>query len=224
MTEINPDRSQRAFMRTVEMDWQPSPSPLVLRKRLELIGDAETGLVTSVVLYEPGSRFPEHGHPEGEELLVLSGTFSDETGDHPAGTYVLNPPGTAHAPWSEQGCVLFVKLRQYGGAGRRALRVDTLAQPWPQAGTPGLEVLPLYRQHGFPETVRLMHLAPGTRVAPHDHATGVELFVIEGDFDDGTAHYRAGDWLRLPPGSRHGLWTTHGCRLYVKTGHLAASE
>jgi anti-sigma factor ChrR (cupin superfamily) len=34
----------------------------------------------------------------GEEFLVLEGTFSDERGDYPRGSYVRNPPGTAHAP------------------------------------------------------------------------------------------------------------------------------
>ena len=220
MTGINQDRSRQAVMRTATMDWQASPSPQVLRKRLELIGDAETGLVTSVVRYEPGSRFPEHSHPEGEEFFVLSGVFSDESGDHPAGSYVLNPPGTAHAPFSTEGCELFVKLRQYGGDGRPSVRVDTVKQPWAKVGSPGLEVLLLYRQHGFPETVRLMQLAADTHVPMHDHETGVEIFVLDGAFENGNELFAAGDWLRLPAGSRHGLYSAEGCRLYIKTGHL----
>lgn len=220
MTAINEDRTRRAVMRTGDMDWQPSPSPQVFRKRLELVGAPESGLVTSLVRYEPGSRFPEHAHPDGEEILVLSGVFSDETGDYPAGTYVLNPPGTSHAPYSAAGCELFVKLRQYGGLGRISVRLNTGTEPWPGTGTPGLEVLALYRQHGFPETVRLMRLAADTQVPRHDHATGVEIFVLDGDFEDRGDCFRAGDWLRLPAGSRHALFSRDGCTLYVKTGHL----
>ena len=44
-------------------------------------GPPEAGRVTSVVRYEPGSRFPSHPHPDGEEILVLDGVFSDESGD-----------------------------------------------------------------------------------------------------------------------------------------------
>ena len=93
------------------MAWAPSPSGTVWRKRVHLVGPPESGQVTSVVRYEPQSRFPAHDHPEGEEILVLEGVFSDEHGDWPAGTYLLNPEGFRHAPFSEPGCVLFVKLR-----------------------------------------------------------------------------------------------------------------
>jgi len=41
----------------------------------------KVALVTSIVEYAAGLEFPEHGHPEGEETLVLDGTFSDQRGD-----------------------------------------------------------------------------------------------------------------------------------------------
>jgi anti-sigma factor ChrR (cupin superfamily) len=220
MTEINPDRSRPARMRTTEMDWQPSPSPGVLRKRLELVGPEETGMVTSVVAYRAAGDFPEHGHPEGEEFLVLEGTFCDEHGDYPAGTYVLNPPGSRHKPFSREGCTLFVKLRQYGGEGRERLAVDTRDADWQRTALPGQEVLPLYTRHGFPERVRLTRLAPGTRVPPHEHPTGAEIFVLSGGFEDTMGTHRTGDWVRYPPGSRHDMATRDGCTFYLKTGHL----
>ena len=108
--------------RTADMDWQPSPVAGVWRKRLELAGAVEAGRVTSVVRFDPGARFPRHAHPDGEEILVLHGVFSDETGDYPAGSHLLNPDGTSHAPWSGPGCTLFVKLRQYPGRTRRGWR------------------------------------------------------------------------------------------------------
>ena len=51
--------------------------------------------------------FSTHPHPHGEEILVLEGVFSDEHGDYPAGTYLRNPPGSQHAPYSKEGCVIF---------------------------------------------------------------------------------------------------------------------
>jgi anti-sigma factor ChrR (cupin superfamily) len=223
MTEINPDRRQLAVMHTAGMDWQPSPSPDVWRKRLELVGPEETGPVTSVVRYRAGGAFAEHGHPEGEEFLVLEGTFSDEHGDYPAGSFVLNPPGSRHTPFSREGCTLFVKLRQYAGEGRRQLAIDTRDGDWQRTGLPGQEVLPLYAQHGFPERMRLARLAPGTEIPPHEHPSGAEIFLLSGDFEDGTGAYRAGDWVRYPPGSRHGMATRRGCSYYLKTGHLVGA-
>ncbi len=52
--------------------------------------DAERGHVTSIVRYEPGARFSEDPHPLGEEILVLAGTFFDQTGGYHAGTF-FNP-------------------------------------------------------------------------------------------------------------------------------------
>ena len=115
---MNGDMRKRVAVHGAALDWQPSPSGTVWRKRLHLVGGAESGQVTSIVRYEPNATFAAHDHPEGEEILVLEGTFSDEHGDWPSGTHLLNPEGFRHAPFSRDGCVIFVKLRQYAGAGR----------------------------------------------------------------------------------------------------------
>ena len=78
---LNADFTKKAVLDTTAMTWRSSPSPTVWRKRLDLTG-GESSRVTSVVRYDAGSSFPEHGHPEGEEILVLKGTFSDEHGDY----------------------------------------------------------------------------------------------------------------------------------------------
>jgi len=88
-------------------------SATVSRKRFHLVGEAESGQVTSLVQYGPGASFPAHPHPRSEEILVLSGIFSDETGDWPKGSYLLKPEGFTHAPYSKAGCRLLVKLGQY---------------------------------------------------------------------------------------------------------------
>ena len=73
------------------MDWVPSPAKGVERRMLFRIGE-EKARATSILRYVPDSRFARHGHPGGEEFLVLEGIFQDETGDFPPGTYVRNPP------------------------------------------------------------------------------------------------------------------------------------
>ena len=134
---LNPDLSIRTVEKTATMNWTASPSGSVWRKRVHLVGTPEAGQVTSVVRYEPDSQFPLHVHPDGEEILVLEGVFSDEHGDWPAGTYILNPEGVSHAPFSKAGCVLFVKLRQYPGNGRQQLAINTNELAWHKTGREG---------------------------------------------------------------------------------------
>ena len=109
---LNDDLPVRTLVHAAALDWMPSPAKGVERRMLFRIG-GEKARATSIVRYAPGSRFSRHGHPGGEEFLVLEGTFQDETGDFPAGAYVRNPPGTGHAPGSESGCTIFVKLWQF---------------------------------------------------------------------------------------------------------------
>src|SRR5499427_3880994 len=152
---INGDLSQRVVVRSHEMPWSPSPSGKVWRKRLHRVGPAESGQVTSVVRYDAHSTFHAHDHPGGEEILVLDGVFSDEHGDWPAGTYLLNPEGFRHAPFSEPGCLLFVKLRQFPGRERRHVVVDTHGLDWQPSSIPGVAQKALYQQAGFQDTMRL---------------------------------------------------------------------
>jgi anti-sigma factor ChrR (cupin superfamily) len=110
---IHSDYSKRVVINHNDLPWQSSPEPKVERRMLDRIGD-EVAKATSVVRYKPNSKFPKHVHELGEEILVLKGVFSDETGDYPEGTYMMNPPGSSHAPFSKEGCELFVKLRHLG--------------------------------------------------------------------------------------------------------------
>jgi anti-sigma factor ChrR (cupin superfamily) len=59
--------------------------------------------------WEPGTRFLRHGHPGGEEIFVLDGVFEDEFGSYPKGTWLRNPPGSVHMPFSHEGCLIYVK-------------------------------------------------------------------------------------------------------------------
>jgi anti-sigma factor ChrR (cupin superfamily) len=221
MPTINGDLSVRVAVDTKHMEWTASPSRTVARKRVHLVGPPEEGQVTSVVRYDAGSTFPAHDHPDGEEIFVLEGVFSDERGDWPAGTYLLNPEGFRHAPFSRPGCVLFVKLRQFPGRDRRAVAIATPVLPWQPGATPGSEVKPLYSQTGFTDSTRLERWAPGTALGRVSYPAGAELFVLDGALEDETGRFGAGAWLRFPVGSRHAPKTTAGCVLYIKEGGLA---
>lgn len=217
---INGDLSARAFADTARMEWVRSPSGSVWRKRVHLVGPPESGQVTSVVRYEPSSRFPAHDHPEGEEILVLDGVFSDEHGDWPAGTYLLNPEGFRHAPFSQPGCLLFVKLRQFPGQERRHIVVDTHDAAWEPSSTPGVHHKALYQQAGFSDVMRLERWEPGTDLGTLSYEHGAELFVLDGELVDEERTYRRGCWLRLPVGARHHPRSPNGSTLYLKTSGL----
>ena len=219
---LNADLAARAVVRSAEIDWQPSPSPTVWRKRLYLDGPREAGIVTSVVRYDAGSEFPTHHHPDGEEIFVLDGVFSDEHGDYPAGTYLLNPDGTSHAPFSKDGCVLFVKLRQHAGEGHTQVQMNTNALDWQTRNDTGVWQKPLYLQGGYKEWTQLLKLDAGAQSPPHDHPNGEEIFVIEGEIEDEHGIYPAGTWVRSPPGSGHTVKSPKGAILYVRLGGIEA--
>lgn len=215
---INPDLDRRAVVRPGDVAWTPSPMPGVERQMLDRIGD-EVARATSIVRYAPNSRFSEHAHGGGEELLVLDGVFSDTDGNYPAGSYVRNPIGSAHAPHSEPGCTMLVKLHQFDPADTQRVMIDTHRAAWHQGMVPGLSVMPLH-QHGT-ENIALVKWAAGTRFNRHRLWGGEEILVIDGTFQDEHGDYPAGSWLRNPHLSEHTPFSTDGCTIYVKTGHLA---
>lgn len=214
---INGDLAVRVAVDTAAMEWTPSPSRTVFRKRVHLVGPVESGQVTSVVRYEPRSTFHVHEHPDGEEILVLDGVFSDEHGDWPAGTYLLNPEGFRHAPFSRDGCVLFVKLRQYPGRTREHVALRSESMPWEPVRA-GVAVRRLYSQTGFLDSMRLERWEPGARLGRLAYPSGAELFVLEGSFADAAGAFARGAWLRLPRGTTHSPSTSEGCVLYIKEG------
>ncbi len=63
----------------------------------------------ALVRWAPGTRFEPHRHWGGEEIFVLEGTFADEHGSYPEGTWLRSPHLSQHAPYSEEGCLIWVK-------------------------------------------------------------------------------------------------------------------
>ncbi|MFY9137062.1 cupin domain-containing protein [Zwartia sp.] len=215
---INADFKQRVVIDTRRVSWQPSPVEGVDRVPLDRIGE-EVARASSIVRYAPGSSFTPHLHGAGEEILVLDGTFSDEHGDYPAGTYLRNPPDSSHSPRSENGCTLFVKLRQFHPRDTATVRVDTTTANWYPGLVRGLAVMPLHEFEGV--GTALVRWAPNTVFNPHVHPGGEEIFVLEGVFHDEHGSYSAGSWIRSPRYSKHAPFTKEeGALIYVKTGHL----
>lgn len=221
INSINANFDQRVVAGPPGADaWLASPCAGVLRYPLDRVG-AELARATSVVRYLAGAHFDSHVHGGGEEILVLEGIFSDERGDYPAGTYIRNPPGSAHAPFSRDGCTLFVKLWQFCAGDDEAVCIDTQSAPWYPGLLPGLSVQPLHDHDGV--STALVRWAPNTRFNAHTHPGGEEILVLEGLFRDEFGEYPAGAWLRNPRWSAHQPFTlAEGALIYVKVGHLGA--
>ena len=215
--QINADLSQRVVLHQADLPWHDSPLAGVQRKFLDRDG-AEVARATSIVRYAPGSHFTRHLHELGEEIFVLEGQFEDETGIFGQGSYLKNPPGSAHQPSSSTGCILFVKLRHLDVADTTRTAINTAEANWFPGLVPGLSVMPLSE---FETThTALVRWAPGTVFKPHRHFGGEEIYVIDGVFEDEFGRYPAGTWLRNPHLSMHTPFSTEGCTILVKTGHL----
>ncbi|APW46784.1 cupin domain-containing protein [Rhodoferax antarcticus] len=216
-TLLNDDITQRCVVDSRTLPWQPSPSAPVHQRLLKRNG-GEVARATSIVRYEAAASFDHHPHELGEQILVLEGTLSDEHGDYPAGTYLQNPPGSGHAPYSTDGCTLFVKLRYLDPADTERVVINTRTAHWHQGLVPGLKVLPI-SAFGTRNTA-MVRWAPETYFNPHRHYGGEEILVVEGVFSDEHGHYPAGSWLRSPHMSQHQPFSVEGCLIMVTTGHL----
>ncbi len=215
---INADLSQRAVMDGQRLPWVASPMPGVERRMLERQG-GEVARVTSLVRYAPKSRFAAHTHQGGEDFLVLEGTFSDDHGDFPAGTYVRNPVGSKHAPHSDDGCVILVKLWWMHADDQEFVRLDTTRDDlWRPTDASGVEVMKLHKFRDA--TAALYRLAAGAALPARDLLGGEEFFVLDGSCRDDQGSYGEASWVRTPIGEAPALHSDGGCRLYVKRGHL----
>jgi len=188
--EINSDFSKRAIVHSQQTAWVASPMPGVDRRMLDRIGD-EVARATTIVRYAPESAFSAHTHTGGEEFIVLDGVFEDEHGDYPEGTYVRNPPMTAHTPSS----------KEYLGAPMNGVSTAKLHQD-------------------EREIVTYHHLDTGA-VLENASEGGLELFVIGGSGEESGDALEKGSWLRLPDGDALSFKAgAEGAKIWMKTGHL----
>lgn len=218
---VRADFSRKEIVRLAEAEWVPSPQSGVTRLMLDRMG-GEIARATSLVRFEPGSHFPFHVHGGGEEILVIEGSLADEHGVYPAGTYLRDPVGTSHAPYTKEGCTLFVKLWQFSPDDTLRTVIDTRSQHWIRAGRDGMGAVPLHDFDG--ESTYLIRLWPGLQLERNFHPGGEEILVLEGVFCDEDGTYPAGSWIRSPVGSTHTPYTEEGCVLFVKEGHLSQAK
>lgn len=219
---INADFSRPAIVDRSDVEWISSPESGVDRIMLDRIGD-EVARATSIVRYAPASSFARHEHAEGEEFLVLEGIFSDDSGDYPAGSYVRNPPGSGHAPFSKDGCRILVKLRQFDPQDLQHVVIDT-GDPrlWQTDVDANTRRLPL---HEFgTERVGMVWLAAGSSFPVTPDPGGTEIFIVSGSIRHAGEQLPAESWLRFPAAGAAELTANADSVLWVKRGHLPAAS
>ncbi|BFM15939.1 cupin domain-containing protein [Maricurvus nonylphenolicus] len=215
---INADFAQRVVVHSEQMDWQASPMAGVARRPLDRVG-GEVARATTIVRYEPGSHFSPHIHHGGEEFIVLSGTFQDEHGDYPAGSYIRNPPSTQHTPSAEDGCIIFVKLWQFEPADRTSVN-RLIHSQFASISDYGPNIVSQSLFSDDVEKVQVLFCEPHChlQVLPD---SGIELLVLEGSLVEAGDHLLKHSWLRLPVGQGMSAKIgEQGARLWLKTGHL----
>ncbi|MXQ09630.1 cupin [Alphaproteobacteria bacterium GH1-50] len=206
---VNADFDRRVVVRFADTEWIPSPMPGVERKMLDRIG-GEVARATSIVRYAPGSAFSAHTHDGGEEYLVLDGTFCDEHGAFPTGSYVRNPPTSSHTPSAPDGAIILVKLHQMAADDRTQVGIDLTGSDAPRQE--------LHRDKR--EAVSVARLGTGEVIAL-DGPGGAEVFVLSGEVTEGGDTLGRWDWLRLPRKAKTTVTAGEsGATLWIKTGHL----
>ncbi len=217
---LNMARDQAICVRPDDQQWQDAPQAPVRRWPLEREAP-ESGQVTSLVEYLPGTHFPAHLHPKGEEILVLSGVFSDDGGDYPAGSYLRSPAGSRHAPYSAAGCLLFVKLNQFAEDDQQALRLRPDALCWQTTASGQRQCL--LHTHGQEQTW-LIECAAGARLLMPPPVSG-ELLVLRGSLSEqaGSAVVQPlsqYSWLRDPALGLRMLCASAPTQVLLKLGAL----
>lgn len=86
------------------LPWKPTPTPGIDMKIL--MEEPESGLLTALFRWQPGTELPLHEHVEIEQTYVLQGSIVDEEGEVLEGDYVWRPKGNRHIARSPHGALV----------------------------------------------------------------------------------------------------------------------
>jgi anti-sigma factor ChrR (cupin superfamily) len=86
------------------LPWQKTRAPGIEMKIL--LEDKESGLLTALFRWQPGTHLPLHEHVEIEQTYVLEGSIVDDEGEARAGDYVWRPRGNRHVAHAPDGALV----------------------------------------------------------------------------------------------------------------------
>ncbi|KAJ3030995.1 UNVERIFIED_CONTAM: hypothetical protein HDU68_007029 [Siphonaria sp. JEL0065] len=216
MQNKNEDLSLPAIQHFNTLQFVSSPTVGVWRGPLDRKGD-EVARATTLVRFDPNTKFPYHVHEGGEEFLVLEGTFIDEEGEYPTGSYIRHPIGSDHSPWvGPDGCLILVKL-WWMHPDDRLVFVQNAVDV--QEGTERQ----LFQGTHTSEQVFVVSIPPGKALETANSEGGLEVFVLEGEIVFNGESFAKYGWIRLPSGFDEKLnviQSEKGAKCFVKRNHL----
>lgn len=87
-----------------KLPWKSTPTAGIDMKIL--MEEPESGLLTALFRWQPGTELDLHEHVEIEQTYVLSGSIVDEEGEVSEGNYVWRPKGHKHLARSPNGALV----------------------------------------------------------------------------------------------------------------------
>lgn len=91
---------------TARLPWHPG---MVAGLKVMPLHDYKSEHV-ALVKWAPHTIFNAHQHWGGEEIFVIEGTFYDEYGEYPQGTWIRSPHLSQHKPFTkDDGALIYVK-------------------------------------------------------------------------------------------------------------------
>lgn len=105
--QMDDDDQEQLVVDTHKHTWSAGPVPGIDYMHLHEYGDERVALIQ----WAPDTPFNEHGHFGGEEVFVIEGTYYDEHGAYPAGSWIRSPNKSRHSPYTkEDGALILVKV------------------------------------------------------------------------------------------------------------------
>lgn len=92
------------YLDVESLPWKPTPVPGIDMKIL--MQDTDTGLLTALFRWQPGTELPLHEHVEVEQSYVLEGSIVDAEGEAKAGDFVWRPRGNRHVARAPNGALV----------------------------------------------------------------------------------------------------------------------
>jgi anti-sigma factor ChrR (cupin superfamily) len=92
------------YVAVAALPWKPTPTPGIDMKIL--MQDKDSGLLTALFRWAPGTALDLHEHIEVEQTWVISGSIVDDEGEVREGDFVWRPAGNRHLARSPNGALV----------------------------------------------------------------------------------------------------------------------
>lgn len=102
--EAAPVHCEAVTQRASERQWRAGRNP-----RMRVATLSTSGYPLTLVAWQPDTHTRDHGHLNGEEILVLSGELRSQDQRYPAGTWIRLHPGARHEPFTEIPTIIMLR-------------------------------------------------------------------------------------------------------------------